>query len=142
MATATYKRNFFQRLAGRPQTQPPADPDCWSYHDGRLFIDLTRARELAPAWGAVNIDDPQLPVPVLVFQDDEGVYRAFCNLCGHGGRRLDPVPGTDTLMCCSLGKSTYDYEGNVISGGSEKDIVAFDVETQPGRLIVTLHTPD
>jgi nitrite reductase/ring-hydroxylating ferredoxin subunit len=142
MATATYKRNIFQRIAGKPQSQPPADPDCWSYHDGRLYIDLTRTRELALPWGAINIDNPELPVPVLVFMDDTGTYRAYCNLCGHGGRRLDPVPGTDTLMCCSMGKSTYDYEGNVIAGAAEKGVMPFHVEVQPSRLIVTMHSAD
>ncbi|MEZ4519450.1 MAG: hypothetical protein R3C44_22350 [Chloroflexota bacterium] len=94
MATKTYKRNVFQRIAGKPQTQPPiptrrAGPIMTVKH-----IDLTRARELTEPWGAINIDDPNLPVPVMVFLDDRGVYRAYCNLCGHGGRRLDPVPGT------------------------------------------------
>lgn len=92
--------------------------------------------------GAINIDDPQLPVPLLVFMDDAGIYRAYCNLCGHGGRRLDPVPGTDMLMCCSMGKSTYDYEGNVISGASEKGVMPFAVEVQPALLIVTLHSAE
>lgn len=139
MSTATYKRNIFQRIAGKPQSGPPADANCWSYQDGRLFIDLARARELAQPWGAINIDDPSLPVPVLVFLDGDGIYRAYCNLCGHGGRRLDPVPGTDTLMCCSLGKSRYDFEGNVIGGAAEKGVLPFAVDVQPGRLIVTLH---
>jgi nitrite reductase/ring-hydroxylating ferredoxin subunit len=142
MTIPTYKRTIFQRIAGKPQSGPPADPDCWSYANGRLFIDLTRARELVQPWGAINIDDPSLPVPVLVFQDGGGVFRAFCNLCGHGGRRLDPVPGTETLMCCSLGKSRYDYAGNVVDGASEKGVVMFDVATGPGRLIVTLHAPE
>ncbi len=144
MTTATYKRNIFQRIAGKPQTQPPADPDCWSYQSesGRLFVDLTRARELAVPWGAINIDDPELPVPILIFRDDSGAYHAFCNLCGHGGRRLDPIPGTGTLMCCSMGKSTYDYEGNVIGGAAEKGVLPFAVEVQPARLIVTMHTAE
>lgn len=134
-----YKRSIFQRLAGRPQTEPPRDPSCWGFNEGVLSIDLTRTPELAESWGAIAIEDQALPVPVLVFRDGEGEYHAFCNLYGHGGRHLDPVSGTETVMCCSLGKSTYDYSGQVIDGASEKPVVTFPVQERAGQLAITLY---
>jgi nitrite reductase/ring-hydroxylating ferredoxin subunit len=139
MAVKAYKRSIFQRLAGRPQTEPPRDPSCWGFNEGILAIDLDRAPELSEHWGAIAIEDPALPVPVLVFRDGEGIIHAFCNLCGHGGRHLDPVSGTNTLMCCSLGKSTYDYDVQVVGGASEKPVVSFPVREQPGQVAITLY---
>ncbi|MCB8987352.1 MAG: Rieske 2Fe-2S domain-containing protein [Ardenticatenaceae bacterium] len=138
MTPKVYKRNIFQRMMGKPMTVPPADAGCWSYSNGRLTIDLARTPELAEPWGAINLAAESLPNAVLVMRDGAGVYRAFCNKCSHGGRLLDPVPGTETVCCCSMGKSTFDYEGNVLSGSAEKPISVYAVEVQDGKVIVAL----
>jgi nitrite reductase/ring-hydroxylating ferredoxin subunit len=138
MTVKPYKRNLLQRIQGKPQTEPPADRGCWSFSGQTLTIDLERAPELRPAFGAIEIDDPALPVPVLVVRDEAGTLRAFCNVCGHGGRKLDPVTGTETLCCCSLGKSVYDYSGKVVGGASEKNILPFDAVMEGGRLVITV----
>ncbi len=138
MTAKVYKRSLFQRILGRPMTTGPADSGSWSYANGSLEIDLGRVPELAEPWGAVALEDERLPIPVLIFRDGDGVAHAVCNVCAHGGRRLDPVPGQDVLTCCSLGRSTYDLDGTLISGAAEENILPFTViETGP-TLLVTI----
>lgn len=138
MATATYKRNFVQRILGIPQTGVPSRADCWRFEDGKLVLDLDRAPELAEAFGAVRIEGKGLPHSVLVMRDGQGLYRAFRNKCSHGGRRLDPVPGTESLCCCSVGRSTFSYDGKPLSGAAEKPIDALAVEVREARLLIQL----
>jgi nitrite reductase/ring-hydroxylating ferredoxin subunit len=70
-------------------------------------------------------------------QDGSGGYRAFENKCAHAGRKLDPVPGTETVQCCSMGQLTYDYQGNVISGKDEK-VKPLNVREEDGGLVIEL----
>lgn len=138
MTEKVYKRSLFQRILGKPMTTGPAVSDSWSYDNGVLEIDLNRMPELAGPWGAVALEDDGLPVPVLVFRDGEGLAHAVCNVCAHGGRRLDPVPGRDELTCCSLGRSTYTLDGTLISGAAEENILPFAVVEAGSTLQVTI----
>ena len=138
MTTKTLKRNIFQRIFGIPATKPPAEAGCWVYKGENLTIELNRVPELSETWGAIQLEDGDIPGNVLVFQDGEGNYRAFRNHCKHAGRKLDPVPGTETVQCCSRGKSAYDYDGKVLSGSSEKPITQYVVMVEDGKLEIQL----
>ena len=133
------KRSFFQRLLGKPVTSGPKDPNCWSYSDGKLSIDLKNAPELEKPGGALRFEGGNLPVRLLVFFGEDKKYHAFRNRCTHmGHRRLDPVPGTDTVQCCSINKSTYDYEGRKIYGPAPDPIINYATTLDNGRLVVTI----
>lgn len=133
------KRNLFQRVFGIPATPRPADGDCWSYADGKLVIDLKRADELAREGGGLRFEGKPLPCRVLVVRGGAGEYRAFENRCSHvGRRRLDPVPGTAAVQCCSVGKSTYGPDGKRIYGPAPKDIRTCPAHVQGDKLTVTL----
>ncbi len=132
------KRNFFQRLFGIPATAPPGDPGCWEYASGQLTIDLRRAPELARPGGAIRLEGHPLPVRILVVRDEQGLWRAYRNRCRHGGRRLDPVPGTDSVQCCSVSKGTYDLEGNLVAGPGRGPLTVYPVENEGDRLLVDL----
>jgi len=138
MTTRTYERNLFQRILGIPQTRVPRDAGCWRLEEGKLRLDLERAPELAEEFGAIRIEAKSLPHPVLVMRDGEGRYRAFRNVCSHGKRRLDPVPGTQTVCCCSLGKSTFDYDGKVLSGAAKEPVHPLPVEVRDKRLLIQI----
>lgn len=132
-------RGFFQRLLGIPATALPRDPGCWSLVEGRLRIDLSRAGELAEPGGALRVEGPGLPCRVLVLHGDDGEFHAFRNRCRHiGGRRLDPVPGTSTVQCCSVSKSTFDYSGRCVHGPAKKAVERFPVDRDGDSLVVTL----
>ena len=138
MKPATLKRSFFQRILGIPATGLPADEGCWTYSNGRIEIDLGRAPELSATGGSLRLEEKNLPERVLVVRGDDDDYHAFRNRCRHMGRRLDPVPGTGTVQCCSISKSTYDYEGTVLSGPAGEALDVHRIETGNGTLLITL----
>jgi len=55
-----------------------------------------------------------------------------------GHRRLDPVPGPNTVQCCSVNKSTYDYEGTTIHGPAPNPITKYPVSIEGDKLIATI----
>lgn len=56
-----------------------------------------------------------------------------------GGRRIDPVPGTSHLRCCSVGKATFDYDGKVISGSAKGPLLRYSVEIKENKLLISLN---
>lgn len=104
------KRKWWQRLAGIPAS-PLLSQKSWRWDGEVLAVDLSLCPELlAPGTGA-RIEGKELPARVLVVHGDDDEYHAFINVCTHSGRRLDPIPNTGTVQCCSFGRSTYNYEG-------------------------------
>ena len=137
-STQTLQRSIWQRLFGKPATGLPSDPGCWAYHDGAITVDLSRAPEFASPGGAIRLEGKGCPERVLVVHGDDGRYYAFRNKCTHGGRRLDPVPGAETVQCCSLGKSTFDYNGRLLAGSAKENILPYACEVREDGLVVTL----
>ena len=132
-------RSFFQRLLGISATPKPGLDDCWKYADGKLTIDLNEAPELKAPRGAIRLEGKNLPNRILVVCGEDGEFRAFHNRCTHlGHRRSDPVPGTDTVQCCSVNKSTYDSKGNKIFGPTPHPITRYPVEKDREKLVVLI----
>jgi nitrite reductase/ring-hydroxylating ferredoxin subunit len=138
MAIQFLKRSLFQRLLGIPATAKPVDETCWQYTGGKLCIDLGKASELTPPGGVLRCEGRDLPQRVLVVHGEDGEFRAYHNRCTHQGRRLDPVPGTGTVQCCSMNKSTFDTGGNQIHGPAPQPVARFAVERDGGRLVVAV----
>ncbi|MBU0946548.1 MAG: Rieske 2Fe-2S domain-containing protein [Proteobacteria bacterium] len=133
------KRSFFQRVFGVSETKKPTVANCWEYEDGKLVINLHEASELRTPGGAIRFEGGNLPVRVLVVCGEGGEYRAYRNQCTHfGHRRLDPVPGTNTVQCCSINKSTFDSSGNTIFGPAPHSIHCYPVEKDQEKLIVLI----
>ncbi|WP_321369607.1 Rieske (2Fe-2S) protein [uncultured Desulfuromusa sp.] len=139
MSKRRVKRSFFQRILGSPATQEPAAANCWNYENGQLFIDLQRAPELQISGGALRLEGGSLPLRILVVNSEDGEYRAYHNRCTHiGHRRLDPVPGTNTVQCCSLNHSTFGCHGETIDGPARRSIQSFPVEKDQEKLIISI----
>ena len=133
------KRNLLQRILGVPATPRTQDPGGWAFSGEKLVIDLKRTTQLEKPGDALRFEGRGLPDRVLVVLGEDGAYHAFRNRCTHlGHRRLDPVPGTQTLQCCSVSKSTYDLEGKRIYGPAPRPITAYAAEREGDKLIVTL----
>lgn len=130
--------SIFSRLFGICQTKPPADNGCWRYAGGRVELDLGRAKELSQPGGAVRLEGYGLPRKVLLVHGTDGEIHALENKCAHAGRRLDPLPGKAQVECCSVGKSTYDYDGKLISGSASQGVTVFPVAREGQKLIVDL----
>jgi nitrite reductase/ring-hydroxylating ferredoxin subunit len=130
---------LLKRILGICRTSPPKDQECWRYSQGKLEIDLGKARELADRDGAIRLEGKGLRTRILVFHGNDGKYHALTNKCTHiGGRRVDPVAGSQALQCCSVMGSTYSYDGQVVSGPARKPLTAFGVESRNGKLIVSV----
>jgi nitrite reductase/ring-hydroxylating ferredoxin subunit len=136
------KRNIFQRLFGICATRVPQNPDCWRYADGKITIDPDKAPELTRPGGAIRLEGTNLPERVVVVHGDDGRYHAFQNKCQHAGRRLDPVPQTETVQCCSIGKATYDYSGKLIHGSAKGDIKVYNVQKDSDKITIILEQED
>lgn len=133
------RRSIFQRLFGMPVTDKPKDDGCWTYADDRIEIDLSRSPELSQKGGSIRLEGKNIPRRILLIHGEDDSYHAFSNRCQHmGGRRLDPVPGTETVQCCSVNKSTYDYRGNPLFGPAKKAVMTFDVKADKGKLSISL----
>ncbi|RLC32026.1 MAG: Rieske (2Fe-2S) protein [Deltaproteobacteria bacterium] len=132
-------RNIFQRIFGIPATPKFNHPDCWHFSDGKLTVDLKKVPELDKPGGAIRVEGRDLPRRILVVHGEDGNYHVFQNRCTHmGHRRLDPVPGTNTVQCCSVNKSTYDYAGTKIHGPAPKPITTYPVIVENDKLIASL----
>ena len=138
MLKKTLKRNIFQRLLGKCATKKPQDKDCWTYSDGRVVIDLEHTPELSEPAGGIRLEADYLPERLLVVRGNDDRYYAFRNRCGHMGRRLDPLPEEKSVQCCSIGRTTCDYDGSVLRGPAKEPLISYPVEIQGRRLIVTV----
>ena len=138
MEIKTLKRSIFQRIFGICATKAPKDSGCWSFSDGKITLDLSRIPELSQPDTGIRLEGKSLPKRVLVMHSNAGSYYAFHNKCSHAGRRIDPVPKSDTIQCCSVGKATFDYKGTVLSGSAQSGIKTFPVQVEDGKLLITL----
>ena len=131
------KRGFFKRLFGICATKLPSSINCWSLSEDKIEVDLNLTPELSKPGGGIRIESKSLSERILVIHGDDGEYHAFRNKCGHAGRRLDPVLDDATVQCCSVGRSTYNYEGKLVFGNAKKPVQTYPVEVKDGKLIIT-----
>ncbi|MBM3163785.1 MAG: Rieske 2Fe-2S domain-containing protein [Chlorobi bacterium] len=138
MSVRKLDRNIFQRLLGIPATGKPGNPESWNVDGRRVVIDTATMPELQRKNGAVRLEGKGLEAPVLVINGDDGLFHAFRNRCPHGKRSLDPVPGTGTIQCCSVGTSTFGYDGSHQHGPAKQPVVVYPVSYDEGRIIIML----
>jgi nitrite reductase/ring-hydroxylating ferredoxin subunit len=137
MEVKKLNRSFFQRVLGRPATELPENNEFWSVSDGKITLDLSKAPALSNPAGAVRLEG-NLPAKVLVVHGEDGQYRAYENKCTHMGRHVDPVPGTETVQCCSMNAATFDQDGNKIAGPAKKPLKTYPVKTEGGKLVIEI----
>ncbi|HEX4181727.1 MAG TPA: aromatic ring-hydroxylating dioxygenase subunit alpha [Caulobacteraceae bacterium] len=113
---------FPQRIA--------ADPDAdwslpaWLYHDPEYF-QLEMARVMRPSWQVVchlsDVPDPGsyhtlefLGESIAVVRGEDGVVRAFANVCRHRGSRiLDGASGCVRKLTCPYHAWSYELDGRL-----------------------------
>ena len=130
--------SILKSILGICETKPLSD-DLWSLEEDKVNVKLSQMPDPLPEGGAVYLKGEGLDKPVLLLRTEEGQYLAFANRCTHmGHRKLDPIPGESKLRCCSLGHSTFDYEGNRLSGMAKDPLTRYEVEQSEGDLVITL----
>jgi len=139
--------NFFKRLFGACETKA-LESKLWSVEeDNQVRVKLSDPEmpELCEAGKGVFLKGKGLRRSILLVRTENDQYLAFTNRCTHWlHRRLDPVPGPDpgqpVLRCSSIGQSTFDYEGNRLSGPAkaEECLTRHEVALSEGDLLITL----
>jgi len=139
MTVKFLQRSIWQRIFGISATDKPQDENGWRYESGKLIISLERIRELTRPGTAVRFEGKNLTERILVVFGEDEQYRAFQNRCTHiGHRRLDYVPGTQTVQCCSVNKSTFTVDGNKIHGPAPLPIRPYPVEVTGKELRIRI----
>ena len=136
---ASGKRSMWDRVMGNPITQLPQIEGAWTYAANKLTLDLSKLPEIGDLGGAVRIEGEVLPEPIVIIYGEDGNYYAFKNACTHAGRMIDPVAGTMTLECCSVSGSTFDYQGNVLSGPAEGALTSYPLVVEQEQLVISLN---
>ena len=116
----------------------PLSPDLWSLEGNKVRLKLGQVPELSQKRGAVYLKGQGLSKPILIVRTEDDQYLAFANKCTHMGRKLDPVPGEPLLRCCSIGHSTFDYQGRRISGLAKESLTQYLIDLVEGDLVVAL----
>jgi len=113
------------------QPAPAGDPldgwslPAWTYSDPEFF-ELEKERVFAPAWQVVchesNVPGPgdwhtldYIGESVIVVRGQDGVLRAFANVCRHRGSRIvDGTSGCASKLVCPYHAWTYDLDGSLV----------------------------
>ena len=129
--------SIFKAILGICETKPLVDT-AWELKDGQAIVNLKNASILAGKGGAAYLKGKGLEKPVLVVRGQDNKLYAYQDRCTHGGRKIDPVPGTDKLKCCSINHSTFDYDGKPQSGPAKHDIKRYEAKESGGRLVIKI----
>ncbi len=109
--------------ADRPLARARTIPSAW-YHDAELY-DLERSKVFGNTWQLVARADQLMQPgdfvtadiagePILVVRDDQGVLRAFHNVCRHRAAQVINLPeGKVSKLRCRYHGWTYDLQGQL-----------------------------
>ena len=127
--------NFLKSVAGICRTKP-LDPHMWEMKGSKITIEIKDVLGLEHPGAAVLLQGKGLNAPVLVVRTPDRGFLCVENRCTHMGRKLDPVPDGQTLRCCSVSHSTFDYRGNKLAGPAKGPIRVYRHEENQGRLVI------
>ncbi len=73
---------------------------------------------------------------LIIVHPEKDVYKVFADSCTHGGRELNYKNNEKHLICSSFGHSTYDLNGNVLSGPAPSQLKQFESTLKDNQLII------
>jgi nitrite reductase/ring-hydroxylating ferredoxin subunit len=133
--------NVIRSILGVSETRP-LDDDLWSLEGNRIRVKLSQLSELCPKGGGVYLRGRGLRHPILIVRTEGEQYLAFTNRCPHSfvvNRKLDPVPDQNILRCCGVSHSTFDFEGNRLSGPARDALTCHRTEFSEDHLMIYLN---
>ncbi|MBI5571773.1 MAG: Rieske (2Fe-2S) protein [Desulfomonile tiedjei] len=114
------------------------DATMWTVQGSQITVNLKDVPELQKPGGAVFLKGGALRTPVLVVKRPDDGYLCVENRCTHMGRKLDPEPDGTTLRCCSVSHSTFDYQGNELTGPAKGPIRVYPSQQVGSDLVISL----
>jgi nitrite reductase/ring-hydroxylating ferredoxin subunit len=128
--------DILDRLRGVSKTPLLENDAAWDYTGSTLTLALNLVPDLAEPGGAVRLENDQVPEPLLIVHGEDGNYHVYVNKCPHAKRKIDPAGGK--LECTSIGQSTFDYDGTVLSGPAKSSLTTYVVELKGDQLLISL----
>jgi cytochrome b6-f complex iron-sulfur subunit len=110
----------------------------WELEGNKIQVKLDKMPEPLEKGAATYIEDKSLQYPVLILRTEDNTYLAFANRCTHSHRKLDPVAGQQILRCCSVMHSTFNYQGEKLSGPAKGNLTSYSAEMSGDDLVITL----
>lgn len=129
--------DMWDRIRGISHTPRLENPDAWAYSSPTLTLDLALIPELAEPSSAVQLDEDALPDPLLIVHGSDAEFYVFINKCPHGGRKID-LKSDGKLLCTSISRSSFDYEGTVLDGPAEEPLTVYELAHEGDQLTITL----
>lgn len=129
--------NIFKAFAGICNT-PPLVNDEWKVAEGKLIVSQDGLKKVDKPGAAVYMAGNQLQRPVLLIKTKEGNFRAYASACTHMGRKLDYLLEENKLRCCSVNHSSFDLDGNKLTGPAKGNITEYQVEREGTDLIIKI----
>lgn len=130
--------SLIKAVLGICETDPLND-SYWAVENGKVRVKLDQMPEPLAKSGSTYLKGKGLSRPVFLMRTEDDQYLAFENRCTHiGHRKLDLVSGENKIRCCSVFHSTYDLEGNKLTGPALKPLNRYTVEQSNGELVITL----
>lgn len=118
-------------------------PGCVTIHTVRGLrnagaVEISRAEfeAFAVETKAVLVRAEGLSEPLILLEKG-GAFRALSSTCTH--QQCQVRPGKAFLRCPCHG-STYDLEGRVVRGPAPKDLPAYPVRLEDGRILIEVPT--
>ncbi len=134
------RREFLARLAaglvvgGLPSCAPVLTYQA-HLENGRILLDLKEIEELIQPGKALLIKVPEWSETLILFQDDNGFFKALSSRCTHLGCQVRPARN---FLTCPCHGSTFDLQGGVVRGPAQKPLPRFPVEVRGQQIEVVV----
>jgi nitrite reductase/ring-hydroxylating ferredoxin subunit len=129
--------SLFKAIAGICNT-PPLEPGAWKVDGNRLIISAEGLQKVEQPGAAVYMAGNSLSRPVLLIRTNEGKLRAYTSVCTHAKRKLDYFPAENKLRCCSVNHSTFDLNGQKLTGPAKGNITEYKLNQEADKLFIFL----
>jgi nitrite reductase/ring-hydroxylating ferredoxin subunit len=113
---------------------PEIEPECLTFLENSLVIDLEKTATLQRNGQAVYVDYQEKDLKMIVVRVKKNRYYALSRLCTHGGQALSYVPERKVLQCNSYNHSIFNLDGTVWKGPAPNAIRSFELIAGNSRL--------
>jgi Rieske Fe-S protein len=114
------------------------EPECLTFKEDRLIIDLENTATLRENGQAAYADYPEKDVRMIVIRMKKNRYYALSRLCTHGGQALSYIPERKLVQCNSYNHSLFNLDGTVWKGPAPEPIRSYELIARKGVLEILI----